>query len=171
MTLMTAPIRVLLPTLILTTTLALAACSDDNPTGPGALPHATSTQSGDLRLTVSTDKASYDFGESITITSVLTNTGSAAVTLDFARGNPARYSNFNFNANDDNGVNHYAYGQGTADQTTLGAGESIHYTSVWNQVSRRSRRPVERGVFQIISSVGFDNRDRIRADNLFVQLN
>ncbi len=39
-----------------------------------------------LQLTVSTDKASYSFGEGIMITVSLRNTGLTAVALDFNRG-------------------------------------------------------------------------------------
>lgn len=161
----------LLATLLLVAAMALNACSsDNNPTGPSAPEHATFVDDGGLRLTVGTDKANYELGEQVTITTILTNTTDAPIALDFARGTPARYSNINVNADDSDDVNHYAQGQGSDDLTTLGAGKSIDYTFVWDQVSRRTRVPVDRGIFEIIGFAGFDNRDTIRAANLFIQL-
>jgi len=164
--------RLLMATFLLAAATALNACGkDDNPTAPGAsLVNVTSADDGGLRLTVGTDKANYDLGEPVMITTILTNTTKSPIALDFYRGTPARYSNINVNADDADGVNHYAQGQGTDDKTTLGAGRSIDYTFAWDQISRRTRQPVERGMFEIIGSVGFDDRDPLSARKLFVQL-
>jgi uncharacterized protein (DUF2141 family) len=165
--------RLLLATFLLAAASALSACSssDKSPTAPGAsLVNVTSADDGGLRLTVGTDKANYDLGETVMITTILTNTTKSPIALDFYRGTPARYSNINVNADDSDGVNHYAQGQGTDDKTTLGPGGSIDYTFAWDQISRRTRKPVDRGMFEIIGSVGFDDRDPLSARKLFVQL-
>ena len=151
--------------------LAAAGCSsNDDPTGPGSGGPSASTQDGSLQLTVTTDKASYGIGDPVTVTVTLANTGAAPVALDFARGTPARYSNLVINVDDSDDVNHYADGGGELDMTSLAAGASYSYSFVWNQVSRRTRQPVDRGLFQVIGVTAFDDRDPIRVSDLFIQL-
>lgn len=149
--------------------LAGAGCSDDDPAAP-VTTHSATADDGALSLTIATDRASYAFGEAIAFTATLTNTSGSPVDLDFQRGDPARYSNLGINVDDSDGVNHWAQGDGEADQTTLAAGASISYRLDWDQVSRRTRNPVERGSFEVIGFVGFDDRETLRVDRLFIEL-
>lgn len=150
---------------------AAAGCSENNdPTGPGSGGLTASTQDGALKLSVATDKATYTNGETVHVTITLTNTGDAPVALDFARGNPARYPNLSINVDDKDDVYHYVEGDGTLDTTTLGPKKSYRYTFSWDQVSRRTRQPVERGFFQVIGFTSFDDRDPLRVDGLFIEL-
>lgn len=163
--------RQCLAALILTVcALAGAGCSDDDPTTPAGPAHAVSASDGPLSLTIASDKASYAFGAVVTLTVTLTNTSNAPVDLDFQRGTPARYANLAVNIDDSGGVNHFARGEGEADQTTLAAGASISHRLDWDQVSRRTRGPVERGSFEVIGFVGFDDRETLRVDRLFIEL-
>lgn len=164
------------PRLVLALTLALVltavtGCSDDsNPAGPSLPANVASVQDGNLMLTVATDKASYNFGAPVTVTVTLANTGTTPVALDFSRGSPARFPNLNINLDDGNGAVHHADGDGTLDVTTLNAKSSYRYSFVWNQTSRFTRQPVERGVFQVSGFVNFDDRDQLKADDLFIEL-
>ena len=169
-TLKTSPARFLMLALGLVLFAATGCSSNNDPTGPGSGGQTASTQDGDLQLTVTTDKASYLAGDPVTITITLTNTGSAPVNLDFARGTPARYSNLNINVDDSDGADHYAQGDGTLDKTALAPKASYRYSFTWNQVSRLTRKPVDRGFFEIIGFAGFDDRDYLRVDGLFVEL-
>lgn len=163
-----------IPALLLTMCLflvAAAGCSDDSdPTGPGSSGQSVSAQDGVLQLKVTTDKASYAHGESVTVTVTLTNTGNASVDLDFNRGRPARYSNLVINVDDSDGLGHFIDGEGEFDTTTLAPNGSYRYSFVWNQVSRLTRQPVERGFFEVIGFAAFDDRDTIRASDLFIEL-
>lgn len=151
--------------------IALAGCSEDSsPTGPGTPAHANSNEDGGLRITAGTDKASYGFGEIVTINLTLTNISGAPMTLDFDRGNPARYPNLNVNVDDSGGSAHYVDGDGTADQTTLAAGASISYRFDWDQTSRFTRAPVDRGVHEVIGFAGFDDRATLKVEDLFIEL-
>jgi len=151
--------------------IAAAGCSkDSNPTGPGSGGLTASTQDGDLQLAVATDKATYVNGDPVIVTITLTNTGNAPVALDFARGNPARYSNLVINVDDSDNVDHYADGGGELDVTSLAPKASYRYSFTWNQVSRRTRQPVDRGFFQVIGVTAFDDRGPIRVSGLFIEL-
>ncbi len=169
-TLNSSPARFLMLALCLGLFAATGCSSNNDPTGPGNGALTASTQDGDLQLTVTTDKASYMNGEPVNITVTLTNTGSAPVNLDFARGTPARYSNLNINVDDSDGVDHYAQGDGTLDKAALAPKASYRYSFTWNQVSRRTRQPVDRGFFEVIGSARFDDRDPVRVDGLFIEL-
>lgn len=47
---------------------------------------------------------------------------------------------------------------------------SISASFTWDQVSRFTRGPVERGVFQVIAFFNFDNREQLNVRDLFIQL-
>ena len=169
-TLNPSPTRFLMLALCLGLFAAAGCSSSNDPTGPGSDGLTASTQDGDLQLTIATDKATYMNGEPVAITITLTNTGSAPVNLDFARGTPARYSNLNINVDDGDGADHYAQGDGTLDKAALAPKASYRYSFTWDQVSRLTRKPVDRGFFEVIGFAGFDDRDPIRIDGLFIEL-
>ena len=153
-------------------TLGPTGCSDDDPMGPSgpSFTHSATTTTGDLRLTVATDAATYEFGETVRVRVTLTNVGDTPQTLDFARGNPARFPNLGVNLNDEDDVVHHAAGDGERDVFELAAGTSIEASFDWDQNSRFTRSPVERGTFRVVAFVGFDDRDTIRVDDLFLML-
>lgn len=141
-------------TTILTTisilALALAAgCGSDSSTGPSAPRHtSTATQDG-LQLTTSTAKASYEFGQNVTITGTIKNVSSNPITLEFDRGDPARYPNVNVNVDDESGFAVFVDGEGEADTHTLAPGKSLEYSYTWNQNHRITRDPVDRGFYEV----------------------
>ena len=159
--------------LLLALVLGTAGCSDDDPTDPGVpetFSHSSSTTIDGLRLTVSTPKAEVAFGEKVAIRVELTNVGDQPQVLDFLRGNPARYPNLSVNVDDGNDLAHFIDGDGERDDFTLAAGARISATFDWNQVSRLTREPVERGIFQVTGFVGFDDRATLRVSDLFISL-
>ncbi|MCB1182606.1 hypothetical protein KDM41_04165 [bacterium] len=159
-------------TVLLLLGLALTGCSsDDNPAAPAAGAHNASTTDGGLQLTVGTDKASYAFGEDVVVTMVLRNTGNAPIALDFQRGDPARYPNLSVNIRSDDNYSHFVDGDGTRDKTSLGAGESIRTTLLWEQqISRSNRQPVARGTYRVVGFIDFDDRDQLKVEDLFIEL-
>lgn len=167
----TALRRPLLGLITLALMFGLSACSDDSGgMGPSAPAHSKTTESGGLELTASTPKASYDFGEEIPITVRMENTSGSPITVDFARGRPARYSNIGINVDDMDGLAHHVRGDGERDRFEMQPGEVIRYTFNWDQVSRLTRRPVDRGTFEIIAFSGFDDRETLRVAGLFLEL-
>jgi hypothetical protein len=159
--------------LLLTLILGTAGCSDDDPTGPGVpetFSHSSSRTVDGLRLTVSTPRAEFAFGEKITIRVELTNVSDQPQVLDFLRGTPARYPNLSLNVDDGDDLAHFIAGDGERDNFTLAAGAKVSATFNWNQVSRLSREPVEPGVFRVIGFVSFDDRETLRVNDLFISL-
>lgn len=72
---------------VILTVAVLAGCQAA--TGPGestATAPSVSQQQGDLRLTLSADRAEYDAGESAVLTLMVANTGSTPITLQFTSG-------------------------------------------------------------------------------------
>ena len=152
--------------------LTSVGCSEDSPTGPSnaSFTHAEAVTVEGLELTVSTAKASVAFGDDFQIRTVLTNVSDKAQMLDFYRGNPARFGNLSVNVNDTNDLNHYAQSDGERDQFELAAGASITSTFTWNQYSRTMRRQVDSGVFEIIATVNFDDRDPVQVRDLYIEI-
>lgn len=167
--------RSALPVLALVALFALGGVgcsSDDSPTGPSSstFAHASSTTQGGLTLTVSTPRATVAFAEEFQIRMELTNVSDTAQTLDFLRGEPARYGNLLLNIDDTDGLNHDASSEGERDVFELAAGATISATFTWDQVSRTLRRQVDAGVYQVIGVVSFDDRDAIAVRDLYVQI-
>ena len=152
------------PLLIVALSLVAAGCSDDgdSPTGPStpAPTHTSTVVDGALSITVGTDKATYAFGETVLVTTSLTNVSDAAVEVDFLRGSPARYYNLNVSFRDDGGTTHRAYGGGENDVITLAPGQTLRESFEWDQTSRFDRRPVERGFFRVSTSATFEDEIR-----------
>lgn len=162
--------KILLCVLMFALAILTGCSSDDNPMGPALGSNAATTEDGALELSLSSDKASYAFGDDVTITLSLRNTGNSAINLDFDRGTPARYPNLSINVKDTTKVSHFVQGEGTADVTSLAAGAAITYSWVWDQTSRFTRRPVDRGTFELVGFTAFDDRDLIRVEGLFIEL-
>ncbi len=151
--------------------LAATGCSDDDPTGPGQVfAHGATATAGGLRVSVATEAATYAFGTSFDIEVVLTNVSDQPQTLDFLRGDPARYPNLGLNAIDDGDASHFVAGEGERDVFALAPGASIRAVFNWDQTSRFTRSPVERGVYEMVAFVSFDDRETLRVDGLFVEL-
>lgn len=138
--------------------LALASgCGSDSSTGPSEPQHTSTTTQDGLQLTTSTARASYEFGRDITITGTIKNVSSDPITIDFDRGDPARYSNVNVNVDDDSGFAVFVDGEGEYDIYTLDPGKSLKYTYTWNQNHRITRDPVDRGFYEIQVFSGLEN--------------
>ena len=107
----------------------------------------------------------------VVVTMVLRNTGNAPIALDFQRGDPARYPNLSVNIRSDDNYSHFVDGDGTRDKTSLGAGESIRTTLLWEQqISRSNRQPVARGTYRVVGFIDFDDRDQLKVEDLFIEL-
>jgi hypothetical protein len=153
--------------------LGSLGCSDDDPTSPSVpedFAHAEETTANGLKLTVSTPRATYEFGEDIEIRITLTNVSDQTQVLDFLRGDPARYPNLGLNVDDENGSAHFVDGDGERDDFPLAPGEAISATFTWNQHSRFGGAPVERGYYSAVAFVAFDDRETLRVDDLFLEL-
>ncbi len=153
--------------------LAVAGCSDDDPTAPSVptdYDHALSSEADGLRITVSTSKATYEFAEDVEVRITMMNISDQPQNLDFARGNPARFSNFNLSILDGDDSQHHASGDGERDTLELAPGESISATMTWNQNSRFGGEPVDRGFYRLSGRVDFDDRATLRVDRLFIEL-
>lgn len=151
--------------------LAATGCSDDDPTGPSQVfAHGATATADGLQLSVATEAASYAFGTSFDIEVVLTNVSDHPQMLDFLRGNPARYPNLSINAVSESDVSHFVDGDGELDVYELAPGKSLRAVFTWDQDSRFTRAPVDRGVYEMVAFVGFDDRDTLRVDGLFVEL-
>ena len=119
---------------------------------------------------MSTPQATYDFGDDVTIRITLTNVSDQTQVLDFNRGRPARYSNLVLNVDDTDGAAHFVDGDGERDDFPLAPGEAISSTFTWNQNSRFGGDPVERGFYNVIGVVSFDDRATLRVNDLHVEL-
>ena len=167
------PLRQLGAVLLLALAVGVVGCSDDDPTAPAipaAFDHAEATTAGGLRLTASTPRATYDFGEDVQIRLTLTNVSDQEQVLDFSRGDPPRYSNLGLNVDDSGGAAHFVEGDGERDDFPLAPGEAISATFTWNQISRFGGAPVARGVYSVVAFVNFDDRAQLKVDDLFLSL-
>ena len=90
--------------------------------------------------------------------------------LDFSRGNPARFPNLGLNVDNTDGTALFVAGDGDRDDFPLAPGESISATFTWDQGSRFGGNPVERGFYSVVAFVGFDDRDTLRVNDLFIEL-
>ena len=164
----TNPTRLLTALALAAFALAGAGCSgDDDPTAPVPEPYSITSREGDLQITVTTDQASYEFGEAVTMTVTLANTGDAALDLDF----DDRYNDMLLNViSEETDYSHYAGGEGTRGQTTLAAGASLTNTFVWHQTIRPSRQPSERGFYEVYGRIFFEDGSDLRARGLYIQL-
>jgi hypothetical protein len=123
-----------------------------------------------LQLTTSTAKASYEFGQDIAITGTIKNVSDDPITLNFERGDPARYPNVNVNVDDDSGFAVFVDGEGENDTYTLAPGKSLRYTYTWNQNHRITRDPVDRGFYEIQVFSGLKDGSQLRFEPLDIEL-
>ena len=149
--------------------LPLLACGDNDGASP-ILPHSeTTTQMG---LEVTTSASSDDFGLSdpVVIRLVLRNTSSSPVTLDFARGDPPRFFNFNLHIINSENDQVYTAGVETLDERTLQPGALHTVGFLWDQIPRLGSTPAPRGIYRVYVSGGLEPSGEIRSPDLFIQL-
>lgn len=127
----------------------LSGCeSGDDPSA--GIRHAVSVDVGELRLSTSTGKDTYNPFENINIILTAQNVSSVPVDLAFSRGSPPRFSNGNARVLDRDSLNHFIGGEGADDAATLQPGESLNYQFNWNQVSRlRPIGQVDAGFYRV----------------------
>jgi hypothetical protein len=141
--------RILQSIAILSLVALFGGCSKDSPMGPSTPRHTSRTTQSGYQLTASTAKASYAFGETITIDATIKNVTDQPLVMDFERGDPARYPNVNVNVDDDGGFAVFVDGEGEQDTYTLAPGKSLSYSYTWDQNNRITRAPVDRGVYEV----------------------
>lgn len=150
--------------------LTVAACGDDG-VSPTPRHSSTTTQMG-LQLTLSTATETFGLSDVVDIRAVVENVTASPVVLDFDRGDPPRFFNFNVHVldTDDTGSQVYAAGLETLEERTLQPGESHTLEFPWDQIQRNTTVPADRGIYRVYVNSSLESATELRFADLFIQL-
>lgn len=149
--------------------LPLLACGDDDGSSP-ILPHSETTTQMGLQVTTSTSSDEFGLGDPVVIRLVLRNTSSSPVVLDFDRGDPPRYFNFNVHITNSDNSQVHTDGVETLEERTLQPG-AVHTVEFhWDQIPLVGSSPVPRGIYRVYVRGTVEPPAEIRSPDLFIQL-